>query len=617
MLNRSGDARGRMNIGMARGTTNANHAFAVAVIDGPYNPTALSHVLANAPTSLAGGHCDAHPNAACDHGTFILGLLGARRDSLIPGLCPDCRLLHIPLFADTSAPSANVDELATAIATAVADGARLVNLSLAILGPESEVNPRLADALDFAEANGSVLLVAAGNQGRPIIGQLLRHPVVIPVAAVDASLRLLPESNFGPVISRRGVAALGRMPGYAPDGGITVMSGTSVAVAVATGILAQLWSARPDIDGARLRSAVASLGPRNGVTPPMLSRELVSAALAPPQAVATVRAIEPRSHVSLQGERTMVNGNEQPPSPQLADFAVRPPQTVTPAGCGCGAPDGHCTCYKPGAGLSGFVYATGTIEADYPNTAIEREMQILARHLGVEGDLDRSNPTRLTEDRHWQYTVLSTNRKLTRYIARQLRWRLTIEGFPVFVLSPGDPDYLDDMIDALARPKYAKPETRGRKRAAEPKTSSIEVSPGHADDLDVVIGVAGARTADGIAVLTDQIFQITSNQLAPDGMTFYAQVADNYGLTDEDRAFNFLAARYTPPLSQIEGFELAGMRMTPSRLGLGSDRIVRAIYTLRNEAMAEKEFFLRVDVTNEFPMIVSPWQPYMERGDRA
>jgi hypothetical protein len=50
MLNRSADARGRMNIGMACGTTNANHAFAVAVIDGPYNPTALSHVLANAPT---------------------------------------------------------------------------------------------------------------------------------------------------------------------------------------------------------------------------------------------------------------------------------------------------------------------------------------------------------------------------------------------------------------------------------------------------------------------------------------------------------------------------------------------------------------------------------------
>ena len=99
--------------------------------------------------------------------------------------------------------------------------------------------PGLRAALDFAEASGALVLVAAGNQGRLAMGQLLSHPAVIPVVAADASQRLLPESNFGPAISRLGVAALGRMPGYAPGGGTTVMSGTSVATAVATGILAR------------------------------------------------------------------------------------------------------------------------------------------------------------------------------------------------------------------------------------------------------------------------------------------------------------------------------------------------------------------------------------------
>src|SRR5882672_56203 len=233
---------------MYSGISDRNRAFAVAVIDGPYDAAALSGVLANVPVSLADGSCDFSPNSACDHGTFIVGLLGARQDALIPGVCPDCRLLHIPLFVDSISPSTSVDELATAIVKAVSAGARLINLSLAILGAERAINRRLAAALDFAETSGSVLVAAAGNHGRLAIGQLLTHPVVIPVVAADASQRLLPESNFGPTISSRGVAALGRMPGYVPGGGITVMSGTSVAAAVATGILAQVWSARPDID---------------------------------------------------------------------------------------------------------------------------------------------------------------------------------------------------------------------------------------------------------------------------------------------------------------------------------------------------------------------------------
>jgi hypothetical protein len=203
---------------------------------------------------------------------------------------------------------------------------------------------------------------------------------------------------------------------------------------------------------------------------------------------------------------------------------------------------------------------------------------------------------------------------LTRYIARQLRWRLTIEDLPVFVLNPGDPRYLEDLIDALGRPKYAKPERRTGKRAAK-EAPPVEAPAEHPEDLDVVIGVMGPQTPDGIAVLVDQIFQIKRDQCAPSGLPYFSQVADNHGLADADRAYNFLIARYTPPPPQVDGFELSGMRVTPSRLGSGFGRIVRAIYTFRNSTGAQKEYFVRVDVTNEFPMIVSPMQPYLERGE--
>jgi hypothetical protein len=605
-----------VKIGMYSGISDRNRAFAVAVIDGPYDAAALSGVLANVPVSLADGSCDFSPNSACDHGTFIVGLLGARQDALIPGACPDCRLLHIPLFVDSISPSTSVDELATAIAKAVSAGARLINLSLAILGAESEINRRLAAALDFAETSGSILVVAAGNHGRLAIGQLLAHPVVIPVVAADASQGLLPESNFGPTISSRGVAALGRMPGYVPGGGITVMSGTSVAAAVATGILAQVWSARPDIDGATLRSVVAGLGPRNGSKPPMLNRELVLAALdqMAPTALAAAGAVEMTSYASLQGATTMVNGNGQPAPTQAAGLIAKPPQTVTPAGCGCGAPGGVCTCHEGYAGLSGFVYAIGTIEADYPNVAIEREMQLLADRLGVVPP-DRDLTTRPTEDRGWQYQVLSKEPKETRWIARQLRWRLTIEGFPVFVLNPSDPSYFDDLIGALNPDEEdAKLERRGRKRTTKQAPPVEEPA---ADDLDVVVGVMGPQTPDGIAVVVDQIFQVDRDQLCPTRVPYLSQLADNRGLTDEERACNFLAARYKAEPPQIDGYKLSGMRVKPSRLGSGVDRILRAIYTFTNGDAAEKEFFLRVDVTHEFPMIVSSMQPYLERGERT
>ena len=602
-----------MKIGMYSGINDRGHAFAVAVIDGPYDPAALSGVLANVPVSLEAGSCNPNPNSACVHGTFIVGLLGARHDTMIPGLCPDCRLIHVPLFADATSPSASVDELATAIAKAVGTGARLINLSLAILCDGSEINRRLATALDFAETSGSVLVVAAGNHGRLAIGQLLAHPVVIPVVAADASQRLLPDSNFGPTISSRGVAALGRMPGYVP-GGTTVMSGTSVAAAVATGILAQVWSARPDIDAATLRSVVAGLGPRDRSNPPMLNRGLMLAALDQkvPTALAATGTVGMTSHVSLQGATTMVSGNGAPGSGQIA----RPAQTVTPAGggCGCGAPGGVCSCGAE-SDLSGFVYAIGTIEADYPTVAIEREMQTLADHLGVNVAPDRDPNIRPTEDRHWQHAVLSKDLKLTRYIARQLRWRLTIEDLPVFVLSPSDPSYFDDLVDALKRPKYAKLEGRGSKRTAK-EAVPVHAPTGHVEDLDVVVGVTGPQTPDGIAVVLDQLFQVDRDQLAPSGLAELPQFADNRGLTDEERVCNFLAARYKPPPPQVDGYRLSGMHVTPSRLGSGIGRVLRAIYTFRNTAADEKEYFVRVDVTHEFPMIVSPVQPYLERGER-
>lgn len=628
----------------------------LAVIDGPYDAIGLSGVLARAPVNLGDGRCGINPSRGCDHGTFVIGALGARRDAVVPGLCPDCRLLHVPLFIDEYAPSTSVGDLANGIRVAIAAGARLINLSLAILGEDTRDHHQLAEALDCAEASGAVLIVAAGNQGHVAMGQLLSHPVTIPVVAVDTANRLLSDSNFGPMISRRGVAALGhQVIGYAPGGDMAVMSGTSVATAVASGTLAQLWSARPDADGADIRSAVACLGPRNGSTPPMIDRNMFLATLDQTRATMIARASPAErgglNYASLQGERVM---NIENGLPRLSNRGVAPAaetgQTAIlaggSAGCACGAPGGKCTCVESQDEGTGFVYAIGTVEAECPSVAIEREMQALASTLLPDSwESDTDVPTKPTEDRSWLYAVLSADKEMTRYIARQLTWRLTIEDIHVFILRPRDPRDYDLLIDHLSRSKYprsdagtGKTKVSVKKKAGGEKKASGSMPSGppieRPRDIDVVVGVAGSQTPDGIEVLVDQIFAL-NEPVAPERPSpagLFAgdldQLADNYGLKNDDRAYNYLKARYAlspENLNEMEKrkinaeYELAESPAIYSRLSGDNRRIVRVIYTFNKYKGSglphQIKYFVRVDVTDEFPFIVTPWQPYLSRGE--
>jgi hypothetical protein len=69
-------------------------AVPVAVIDGPYDATArpLSGILARAPARLGDG------------GWASIRTADAQRDALIPGICPEWQLLHVPLFMNEDAP---------------------------------------------------------------------------------------------------------------------------------------------------------------------------------------------------------------------------------------------------------------------------------------------------------------------------------------------------------------------------------------------------------------------------------------------------------------------------------------------------------------------------------
>jgi hypothetical protein len=102
----------------------------VGVIDGPILESHPDLAAANIlkATTLNEGSCSLSDSTACQHGTFIAGMLSASRTSEAPAICPGCTLLVRPIFLETAAgemPSAKPDELAEAIFDCVDAGAKV------------------------------------------------------------------------------------------------------------------------------------------------------------------------------------------------------------------------------------------------------------------------------------------------------------------------------------------------------------------------------------------------------------------------------------------------------------------------------------------------------------
>src|ERR1700693_3994641 len=102
--------------------TSGKPEIAIGLIDGP---VALDH------PDLAGQRihqiaetvpsaCANRESTACAHGTFVAGMLAAKRGSVAPAICPGCTLLLRPIFSEAQPrdgviPTATPEELAAAI----------------------------------------------------------------------------------------------------------------------------------------------------------------------------------------------------------------------------------------------------------------------------------------------------------------------------------------------------------------------------------------------------------------------------------------------------------------------------------------------------------------------
>jgi subtilisin family serine protease len=252
----------------------------IALVDGPVavGMAALRAGRISEVSGAPGAACATRDSYACQHGTFVAAILIAERGSPAPAICPDCTLLVYPVFPEaTEGPGAmsyaTPEELAAAIAASVSAGARIINLSLAVIHATTHGERELGLALDMAARRGVIVIAAAGNQRMVGSSALTRHPWVIPVAACDQTGAPLGTTNLAPSIGRRGLAALGAgVVSLTPDGRPRSGGGTSVAAPFISGASALLWSEHLGAPAAAVRRALLSphTGRRPGIVPPLL-----------------------------------------------------------------------------------------------------------------------------------------------------------------------------------------------------------------------------------------------------------------------------------------------------------------------------------------------------------
>jgi len=211
------------------------------------------------------------------HGTHVAGTVVAAPDRYGPaGVAYDSQVLAIRVFPSRGGASSS--DINDAIRFAADSGAHVINLSLGIAAtegqlPDGVVSPRRA-AIEYAVSRGSIVIVAAGNDGRlspEFPAWLAQTPGVISVGAIDRNeLRAPFSSQAGPNdrmkhVVAPGVRILSTVPTALPVGPLrdpngrvainvtqsqggkyAEQPGTSMAAPHVSGVVALMLSALPD-----------------------------------------------------------------------------------------------------------------------------------------------------------------------------------------------------------------------------------------------------------------------------------------------------------------------------------------------------------------------------------
>jgi subtilisin family serine protease len=198
------------------------------------------------------------------HGTHVAGIIAAAANGRgVVGVAPRARIMTVKVLDAQGAGTTGA--VADGIRYAVANGARVINLSLKSEAPD----PRVGEAIAAALTTGALVVVAAGNDGTDI-DRTPSYPASVPAPNLLAVAATAPAegrglagfSNYG-VLSVQLAAPGQEILSTAHDGGYVVESGTSMAAPMTSGVAALMASANPRIGGVELRSLLLQSATRS------------------------------------------------------------------------------------------------------------------------------------------------------------------------------------------------------------------------------------------------------------------------------------------------------------------------------------------------------------------
>ncbi|MBZ0280304.1 MAG: S8 family serine peptidase [Anaerolineae bacterium] len=174
---------------------------------------------------------DLIPQDASGHGCGVAGIIAANANNNIgmAGIAAHARIL--PLRVLDAQGLGTYSDVAAAMVYAVDNGAAIINLSLGGSVPSTT----LENAVNYAVAHGVLVIAASGNTGGSVLYPAA-YPSVVAVASVDQNLQLSSFSSYGPQVD---LLAPGRdILTTSPNGGYTLISGTSFAAPQVAGVAA-------------------------------------------------------------------------------------------------------------------------------------------------------------------------------------------------------------------------------------------------------------------------------------------------------------------------------------------------------------------------------------------
>lgn len=191
-------------------------------------------------------------NDTLGHGTAVASVIAgaAVAGTTSIGVAPGVRVL--PIRVTDARNSATSWSIAAGLALAVERGARVINISLAPEGADSDAF--LLRQAEAARLRGALVVMAMGNTGRRSSAPATES--ITFVGAIDEHLARAAFSTFGPALA---LAAPGvDIQAATLGGGLGLYDGTSLAAPIVSGVAALALSVNPALRPSTLRAIMES-----------------------------------------------------------------------------------------------------------------------------------------------------------------------------------------------------------------------------------------------------------------------------------------------------------------------------------------------------------------------